>query len=408
MYISRRFFHAKTSAEISEICGKNYAKGAFSNKTTIDHIAINTRLLLAGSLEGIGRYAHEVLQRLVHMHPDVRFSFLFDRPFDKQFIYADNVKGYHIPPPARHPLLWHAWFHAAVPMALRWLRPQMLFSPEFYLTSAKWLPQVPVFHDLAYEHFPDHVGGSHQQYYLRWSPRYAHRASHILTVSEFTKQDIMKRYQIDSDKITVGYNGASGDFAPIPEIEQQKVRAQFSEGVAYFLYVGAIQPRKNIARLLRAFDAFKEETGSPTRLVLAGRKAWQYADALEAYEQMKHPNAVIMTGYLPDADLRRVYASAMALCYVPYFEGFGLPILEAMWCDVPVICANTSSMPEVAGDAALTVNPYEEAEISMAMQQIWESEALRGRLVEAGKLQREKFSWDTTAKVVSDVLFKNS
>ncbi|MEZ4687720.1 MAG: glycosyltransferase family 1 protein [Bacteroidia bacterium] len=373
----------------------------------MDHIAINTRLLLAGRLEGIGRYAHEVLQRLVHMHPEVRFSFLFDRPFDQQFIYADNVKGYHIPPPARHPLLWHAWFHAAVPLALRWLKPQLFFSPEFYLTSARWLPQVPVFHDLAYEHFPDHVGGAHQQYYLRWSPRYARRASHILTVSDFTKQDIVQRYGIDSQNITVAYNGASGDFAPIPEIEQQAVRRQFSEGAPYFLYVGAIQPRKNIARLLQAFDAFKEETASPVRLLLAGRKAWQYADALQAYEQMKHREAVIMTGYLPDTDLQRVYASAMALCYVPYFEGFGLPILEAMCCDVPVICANTSSMPEVAGDAALCVNPYETDEIQVAMRRIWESEALRTKLVEAGRQQRERFSWDKTAEAVSGVLFGN-
>ncbi|MFK7972530.1 MAG: glycosyltransferase, partial [Bacteroidia bacterium] len=153
----------------------------------LEHIAVNTRLLLSGQLEGIGRYAHEVLQRLVLQHPEVRFSFLFDRPFDEQFRYGPNVRCIHIPPPARHPLLWHAWFHAAVPAALAALRPQAVFSPEFYLPATPWLPRVAVFHDLAYEHFPDHVAGWPGRYCRRWSPRYAHWAKHILTVSEFTK-----------------------------------------------------------------------------------------------------------------------------------------------------------------------------------------------------------------------------
>lgn len=368
------------------------------------HIAVNTRLLLPGKLEGIGRFAHEVLLRMVEAHPEARFTFLFDRPFDAQFIYGPNVKGLHIPPPARHPILWHAWFHLALPLVLRGLKPDVFFSPELYLTASSQVPQVPVFHDIGYEHFPEDIGGWPGRYLRKWSPIYTQKAAHILTVSDYTKQDLVRQYSLDSDKISVAYNGASASFQPLASSDIQRVRAEFTQGRPYFLFVGAIHPRKNIARLLRAFDAFKSDTGADTCLVLAGRKGWQYGDALRAFEEMDHQADVIMTGFLPEQKLPEVYGAALALTYVPYFEGFGLPILEAMCCDVPVITSNVTSMPEVVGNAGICVDPFDVEAITQAMKLCGSSPEKRQAWVTAGQIQRQQFSWEKTAEVVWQTL----
>ncbi len=374
------------------------------NLAAMAHIAVNTRLLLPGRLEGISRFAWEVLQRMVSHHPEVQFSFLFDRAFDPAYLTADNVQAFVIPPQARHPLLWFAWFGYQLPRKLDRIGADLLFSPEFYLSAHPTLPQIPVFHDLAYEHYPRDIAPFASWYCRRYSPRFAKRAAQVLTVSEFSKQDIVQRYGVSPEKITVVHNGASDQFQPLDAVAQQAVRDQYSQGAPYFHFVGTLHPRKNIETLLRAFDLFKSQTSNPVKLLLIGRKGWQYQSALQTYEQMTHKEEVLFTGFVPDADLNRLYAASHALCYVPYLEGFGIPLLEAMHSETAIITSDCTAMPEVAGEAALLVDPQQPEQIATAMQSLWQSPALREGLIEKGRTQRQEFSWDQTYKKVWQVL----
>jgi glycosyltransferase involved in cell wall biosynthesis len=228
-------------------------------------------------------------------------------------------------------------------------------------------------------------------------PRFAAKAARIATVSEFSKQDIVKHYSIASDKIDVVYNGAKEVYRPVTDQVKQQVKARLTSGLNYFIYVGSIHPRKNVKNLLLAFEQFKLQTNSDFKLLIVGRKAWDYEDVDAAYASMKFSSDVIFAGHVPPQDLSNIMASAYAMVYVSLFEGFGIPIIEAMSCDVPVITSNTTSMPEAAGEAALLVTPASVKEIADAMKALL-NESLRASLIENGRTQIKKFSWELTAE----------
>ncbi len=361
------------------------------------HIAVNTRLLLPGRIEGISRFAEEVLRRMVLAHPEVQFSFFFDRKYDNRFIFAENVTPYIILPQARHPMLWYTWFHITAKNKLNKLKPDVFFSPEFYLIDQKRIPQVAVFHDLAYEHYPEDISPWAARYCKKYSPYYAKLASHICTVSAYSKQDIMYHYQVSAEKISVVYNGASTAFSPLPLTLHDDIREKFTNGKPYFLFVGTIQPRKNIETLLKAFDRFKDEQPSEVKLLIVGRRGWHYREALETYQLMQHRDDVMFTGFVEDGELPALYAASLALCYIPYLEGFGIPLLEAMNCDTAILCSNVASLPEVVGEAAYQVDPFEIDQVVKGMQKLCTDPLYRTGLIVKGRTQRQKYNWDLTA-----------
>lgn len=359
-------------------------------------IAVNTRFLLKNKLEGIGWFTYESLKRITRQHPEHEFVFLFDRPFAEEFIFSDNVTGKVLFPPARHPLLWYWWFEMAVPSALKQIKPDVFLSTDGYLSLASKVPQVIVMHDLAFEHFPDHVNALTARYYRHFTPKFARKARRIATVSEYSKQDIMKLYDIAPGKIDVVYNGSNELFVPLREDEKVKVRQQFTGGHPYFIYAGALQPRKNIINLFHAFDRFKKNNSSNAKLVMAGRN-WSYHEAMKVHEAMQYRDDVIFPGHLTRIDLSRLIGAAEALVYISLFEGFGIPIVEAMHCDVPIITSNISSMPEVTGEAGLLVDPFSVTDIAEKMQLMFSNDSLKRSLVEKGRLQRQQFTWQRTA-----------
>lgn len=362
-------------------------------------IAINTRFLLPGPMEGLGRYTYEVARRLVHAHPEHEFLFFFDRPYDKRFLFDKNVQAVVLPPPARHPVLWYIWFEYSVRRALKKYQPDVFFSPDGYLSLRARTPTVMVVHDLAFEHFPEAIPFLVRHFYKFYSPRYCRRADHLLAVSEYTRKDIQKQYGIAEDRITTCGNGCRNGFSPLPETERQLARQQYAEGRPYFLYVGAVHPRKNTHRLIEAFSLFKQKTGAPIKLLLAGRFAWQTGPVKEAFEVSAFQKDIHFLGFVPDEELPRLMGAAFSFVYPSLFEGFGLPLLEAMHCDVPVISSLSSSLPEVAGDAALLVDPMNARQLADALRRLYEEEGLRQNLIEKGKKQRQKFSWDKTAEI---------
>ncbi|HLK96772.1 MAG TPA: glycosyltransferase family 1 protein, partial [Hymenobacter sp.] len=260
-------------------------------------IAVNVRFLLPGNqLEGIGRFTYETLKRLVAAHSEHTFHFLFDRPFDARYLFGPNVVPHVLQPPARHPFLWVAWFEGAVAWWLRRHRPAVFLSPDGYTTLATRVPRVTVFHDLAFEHFPEHMSVLEHKYYQFFAPRFAHASERLVTVSEATRQDVVQTYGVPATKISIAYNAADEYFRPLPADVQQLTRERYAAGKAYFLFVGALHPRKNLANLLRAFDEFKERTGAPTKLLIVGRTAWKAGPMFDVYQQMAHRRDVHLTG----------------------------------------------------------------------------------------------------------------
>jgi glycosyltransferase involved in cell wall biosynthesis len=368
-------------------------------------IAVNTRFLIKNKLEGIGWFTYESLKRITIQHPEHQFYFFFDRKFHPEFIFSSNITPLVLFPPARHPLLWYWWFEYAVPKALKNIQPDIFLSTDGYCSLRATCRQVMVIHDLAFEHFPRHLDVLSSKYYRHYTPLYAKKATRITTVSEFTKQDVINRYQIPAEKIDVAWNGSNDFFHPLTADEKYKVKSDFTDGKDYFVYAGAIQPRKNTINLFLAFDEFKKKTSSDIKLVMAGRN-WNYREAMRVYASMNHKHDVIFPGHLSRIDLSRLMGGALALVYVSFFEGFGIPIVEAMNSDVPVITSNTSSMPEVAGDAALLVDPYSVDDIAEKMMVLYQNESLRNQLIVKGRIQRQKFTWQNTADSLWNCVMK--
>jgi len=360
-------------------------------------IAINTRLLIKNKLEGIGWVAFETLKRITQQHPEHDFYFIFDRKYDDSFIFAENVHPIIAHPQARHPFLYYIWFEYSIPRILQKIKPDLFLSPDAYLSLSSGLKSLAIFHDLNFEHYPEDLPYLERLYYRKFFPKYARKADRIVTVSEFSKRDIINQYDVSADKIDVVYNGANEQFKPISETEQNETRIKYTEGKPYFVFVGALHPRKNIARLFQAFDIFKQQDNKDVKLLVVGNKKWWTKEIQNAFEHMKYTSDVAFSGRLPANDLHRVIASALALTYISYFEGFGIPIVEAFYCDVPVITSNVTSMPEVAGDAALLADPFSVKSITSALEQIANNEELRQELIAKGRERRKLFNWQQTA-----------
>jgi len=361
-------------------------------------IVVNTRLLISEKLSGIGWFKYHTLKRLVKWHPEHQFVFLFDRKYEDQFIFGDNVIPEVIFPPTRHPLLSYIWFEYSIVNTIKKHKPDLFYSPDGYLSlKLKDIPSVPVIHDINFYHYPKDLPYITSQYYQYFFPKFANVAKRIITVSEYSKRDIATHFNITPDRIDVAYNGANEIFEPLAEAQKVAVKKELTDGYEYFVYVGVLVPRKNITRMLQAFNEFKKTSGSKTKLVIVGAKMFLTSDMEKAYQQSAFKDDILFTGRLSTKRLKLVMGAAKSLVYVSYFEGFGIPIVEAMNADLPVITSNITAMPEIAGNAALLVDPFSIDAIKEAMLAMDKDETLRGKLIDNARIRRNNFSWDKTA-----------
>jgi glycosyltransferase involved in cell wall biosynthesis len=367
------------------------------------HVAVNTRLLLPDKLDGIGWFSHEVLKRLTASHPDWKFTFLFDRPFDERFIYGSNVEGKVLYPPTRHPLLYRLYFQRTLPHKLKALRPDLYFSPDGFLSTRVSCPQVPVIHDLNFEHRPQDLPRAYSQYYRSFFPKFAKLARRIITVSEYSAEDIAATYGISKSKISVAYNGYNEAYQPLSVEQRASAQTRFSQGQPYFVFVGNFSYRKNVHGIIKAYDRFRL-AGGRQHLVLVGNPLWKYREMEEALQACRFQSDVHFTGRLPVSALSQAIGGAEALLFTCYFEGFGIPILEAFACNIPVITSDTTSLPEVAGKGGILCSPDDHEAISRAMTKLTSDERERQRLISAASEQLSKFSWDHTANKVEQAL----
>lgn len=354
-------------------------------------------------MEGFGWYTFEVVKRIVQKHPEHDFVFFFDRKYDKKFLFAKNVKPVVLFPPTRLVGLIIAWFDWSLPRALKREKIDLFFSPDGFLSLRTNCPQVNVIHDLNFLHNPKDLPLRFRWFYNRYFPKYAKISKHILTVSHYSKQDIVTSYSLPEGKTTVAWNGISDSYHPLLPEEIQMNKEKYAEGSPYFLFVGALHPRKNLKTLLQAFQAFRED-GNEGKLVVVGENLFlkNHQQAKSVSERFKKD--IYFTGYLSQSELSKVMASALALVFIPYFEGFGIPLVEAMRSGVPVIAGNLTSLPEIVGDAGILVDPFNVNEIVETMKRIKEDKALRSQLIQKGFERSTLFSWDITAEKVWSVL----
>ena len=272
----------------------------------------------------------------------------------------------------------------------------LFHATEHLLLPLRSVPTVLTVHDLIFRHLPEHHKPLNR-WYLNWAlPLYCRRATHIIAVSDCTRCDLTTSYDVDPGKISVIHEAADPRFAPqLPE-RVAEVRERYGLPERYVLFVGTLEPRKNLTRLLHAFEKLCRD-GSCDGLVLVGKRGWLYDDFFAELERSPAREEVILPGYVPDGDLPAFYAGAQVLAFPSLYEGFGLPVLEAMASGTPVACSGTSSLPEVVGDAALTFDPTNEEAILEALRQLVDSPGLRRELAERGLVRAAQFSWDRVA-----------
>jgi glycosyltransferase involved in cell wall biosynthesis len=365
-------------------------------------IAVNTRLLIDGKFDGIAWFTYETLKRITQSRPNDEFIFIFDRPWNNRFVFGPNVTPVKIGPQSRHPFLWYLWFEQSIPKTLKKYQPDVFLSPDGYLSLSSSVKQLPVIHDINFEHYPKDLPFWYRKYYQHYFPKYAKHATRIATVSAFSKQDIVEKYGIDASKIDVVYNGVSERFKPIVSDTKTAIKQQFSNGKPYFVFVGTLHPRKNIARLISAFNQFKSAGHYPHQLVIVGRKKWWTKDMESALNSSNHKSEIQFHEEVLSEQVAQIVGGSEGLLYVSTFEGFGIPIIEAMRCSVPVITSNVSSMPEVAGESTLLVDPFSVNSIAEQMQRLVNEPGLSENLIEKGNRRSQDFSWDKTAELLWD------
>jgi glycosyltransferase involved in cell wall biosynthesis len=363
-------------------------------------IAVNTRFLLKENLEGIGYFTRETFKLLTNQFKEHQFYFLFDRPYDQSFVFSSNVIPIVVGPPARHPLLWKFWYDVKIPFVLKKIKADVFISPDGFCSLTSKIPQCLIIHDLGFLHCSVTYKKSHQAFYKRYTPFFLEKAKQIATVSQFSKKDIITQYKIADDKINIVYSAAKEIFHPL-NIEQKKsIKEKYTEGKEFFIYTGAIQPRKNLVNLLKAFSLFKKRQLSNWKLVLVGRLAWKNDDFLRLLKTYKYREDVIITGYIPESELAQLTGSAYAMIYPSLFEGFGVPVLEAMKSEIPVLTSTNTSMQEISEEAALYFDPLNVTDIADKLMLIYKDEDIRNSMIQKGKKRAKEFSWKCTAHLL--------
>lgn len=280
-------------------------------------------------------------------------------------------------------------------------RPVNLLHVQYTAPPFAPCPVVATIHDISFEHLPQTFKRKSWMQLRLTVRRTAREAAHIITPSEHTRRDITNTYGIAPERVSMIPLSAAPHFKPVTSKEEiERVRRLYQLESDYILAVGSIQPRKNLVRLISAYASLRRARphAKLPQLVLVGKQAWLYKETLRAVAEHGISDHTIFTGYVPDTDLPALYTGALCFVYPSFFEGFGLPPLEAMQCGTPVITGDRSSLPEVIGDSGLMVNPFDESALAAAMARLIDEERLRAELRARGLQRARLFSWRETAR----------
>ena len=364
-------------------------------------IGVDTRLMHYQPA-GISRYTWHLLQALAELDTEDEFVIFQHSKHRAALIQQANFRRATLFAPVHHRLE-----QPVLAAELLRFRLDLLHSPDFIPPLYSPVKSVITVHDLAFLHYPHFLTTTSAAYYGQIDKAVAH-AAHIIVPSEFTRQDLIAQLGAPADKVTAIHEAANPSFKPLPlEATRRTVAAQYGLPARFVLCVGTIEPRKNISGLLQAFAHLREKyTADDVVLAIAGGKGWLYDETLDLVQKLDLARWVKFLGRVPDEELHKLYVAARCHIHPAYYEGFGLPPLEAMACGTPTIVSNNSSLPEVVGDAALLVDPYDTEEMAVAMQRLLINDDLHAELSEKGLQRARVFSWERAALRTLDVYRK--
>ncbi len=347
---------------------------------------------------GLGRYAESLTRALVAASPD-RYGLFYNQERGVEPLVGLEHLPTRTVALGYKPWRLLVWLGQLARLDRdRWFpNAELYHATEHLLLPLRSIPTVLTVHDLIFRRFPAHHKRLNRWYLNLTLPLYCRRADHIIAVSECTRRDLAAAYRLPPEKITVVGEAAAPHFRPQMPGVMSTISARYGLPERYLVFVSTIEPRKNLARLLAAFETLRAD-GLTDGLVIVGRRGWLYDDFFARLERSPARDAVIFPGYVPDADLPALYAGAQACVFPSLYEGFGLPVLEAMACGTPVATSSTSSIPEVGGDAALYFDPTSVEEITETTRRLLRDPALQEEMRARGLTQAAQFSWERAAR----------
>lgn len=356
---------------------------------------------------GIGRYTRELVQALVRLDSKPSYC-LFSARAPKLTVVADPLPE---APNVEYRETWlsekwlyRMWYRLHLPISVQRFTGEIdvFHSPDFVLPPVGDIPSVLTIHDLSFIHYPEAFTPSLLKYLNNVVPSSVARVNHVLADSLATKNDLIDIWQVPNEKVTVVYSGVNSSFRPVTDKERiDHLRKKYELGDnPYILSVGTLQPRKNYEMLMRAFKPVADSYDH--QLIIAGGHGWMYEQIQKEIDQQGLGQRIRLIGFVEDQDLPALYSQASLFVFPSLYEGFGIPVLEAMACGVPAISSDSSSLPEVAGDAGLLISPVNQELWSKSIIQLLNDSARRTKMVAAGYLQARKFSWRKAAEQVLD------
>jgi glycosyltransferase involved in cell wall biosynthesis len=355
---------------------------------------------------GLGRYAENLARALIAKDSE-RFALFFNHSRDANPLTGLDKIPMRTVRAGYKPWRMAVWLGQLVGLGFDRLLPDadLYHATEHLLMPLRRVPTVLTVHDLIFRLFPQYHKPLNYRYLNAAMPLYCRRASGSIAVSQGTKNDLVRLYNIDPSKISVVHEAAAPHFTPAASEHVAQVRTRYRLPDHYLLHVGTIEPRKNLSLLLDALQRL-QNAGENIHLVLVGNKGWLYQGFFERMEELGIEGAVQLLGYVPDADLPAIYSGARLVVVPSLYEGFGLPVLEAMACGVPVTCSQVSSLPEVGGDAVRYFDATDAAAMADTILTVWRDQDLRHEMSQQGLDHAGKYSWQQTANKTLSVYEK--
>ena len=359
-------------------------------------IAIDVSEAYIQDRTGPGNYVYNFLQAMSRIGSDNEYHLYHHSGcLGSQDTMNNSFSMHHVNAPVNRTL----WSQVLLPYAMRKEKYDVVHVPGHRMPLHKRHKTVITIFDLAYIYFRDCFKPMHYARLKYFTERSLSKADRIIAISESTKQDIVREYHINPDKINVVYLGVDPTQFPVivPEVVSD-IKKKHSLKDEYIVHVGTMQPRKNLMRLIAAFDAIKGSSHADLQLVLIGKKGWMYKDIFSLVQELHLERDVILLDYVDNNTLSGIMRGAKALVYPSLYEGFGLPILEAFSCGLPVIASRSSSLPEIGGDAVIYFDPYNTDEIIHAISELLEDADKRAEMAQKGRERVNLFSWEKTAR----------
>lgn len=350
----------------------------------------------SGQLSGIGLYTYELTKRLKNTS-DITFTgnlFNFLYKNDHSQILKHITYSTQMVPFLPYGLYRRIWNICPIPYDSFFGSAEVSHFFNFIVPPKIKGKVINTIFDLTHLYYPETMNKKNYKRISKDIDYSLNRSELLIAISESTKADLIKEYKISSDKVQIIYPSSSLSEFPVNE---SSTRSKYQITTPYILYVGNLEPRKNIERLIHAYNKLKKENGVSNQLVIAGGKSWNYEPIFQTVIKLNLQDHIVFTGYISDEEKTALYKYASLFVYPALYEGFGMPILEALTCGTPVVCSNTSSMPEVGGMAAYYINPFDTVDMADGIYKMLTDQKLRDSKMQFAKTQSEKFSWDKSA-----------